>query len=143
MSSTGIISRVIAPVTGEGESKRKASSDIGSMPGVESTTRTVYGKITEVDAERALVKIRELHSETMVASAGWVPLGHTPREIAERWGKLKKGQIVSVQYRGPTAADALATIIREPGEDLTEEPLEKNEMSQGLYRIFGPGIGIG
>jgi len=141
--STGTISRVLAPITSHQEKQRSIEQGAIAQPGLEHTLRSVYGKISEVHTDQALIKARELYSNTSISGGQWIPLNHSVREIAERWGKLKKGQIVYIQYRGPAGADATATIIKEAGEDMSEEKQVENTMSQNCYRIFGPGVGLG
>jgi len=142
MSSTGSVSKVSAAITIGGEISRQRQADIDT-PDLEGQNKTVYGKITKVDKDQALVYVDSLYGDSKVANGRAIPINHSPREIAERWGKVKKGMIVLVQYTGPTGADASATIIKERGEDMVETKQEENSISQGLYRVFAPGIGIG
>jgi hypothetical protein len=141
MSSTGVISKVGAPVTSGGESARQLEKAVAGDAG--NTIHTVYGKIVKVDSGKPLIQVRNLQSGAMLAGSRFMPVNHSVREIAERWGKLKKGMKVLVQYTGPDQGDASAWIIKDADETLMEDSLEENTISMGLYKIFAPGIGIG
>jgi len=141
--STGTVSKVMAPTSGYQEKQKSIEQSMMAQPGLQQGLRSVYGKITKVHDTKAMVKAIEINTNTPVANDNWIVLNHSVREIAERWGKIRKGQIVYVQYRGPDGASATGNIVKEQGEELDEEPLVENTMSRGLFRIFGPGCGFG
>jgi len=143
MGSAGYTRRPVVPTTATAEAARRRVIETSGQPGSLSGVRIAYGKITKVDPEKALIKAVELQSGAPASNGKWIVLAHSPREIAERWGKVKKGWVVQIQYTGPDGGNAIATIIKEPGENITDAKLEENSILQGLYKIFGPGIGIG
>ena len=79
----------------------------------------------------------------VLANNKYIPLIHSPTEIIERWGTIRKGMRVKVQYTGPDGARADATIIGLESEKNMNTPFFENTIAQGVYKIFGPGIGIG
>ena len=135
--------RSMTPTTVRGEEARKASTKMAGELGAPRGVRIAYGRITKVHNEKALIKAVEVLDNSPAANGKWMVLAHSPREIAERWGEVKRGWIVSIQYTGADGSNALATIIKESGESISDAGLEENKMEQGLFRIFAPGIGIG
>jgi len=132
-----------ATTTHEAETRRQTDLQAGSLPTSSSILQAAYGKITKIDSQQPLVQIVDLQDGTPLANGGWVPLNHSVREIAERWGKVRKGMVVYVQFSGQEGGNATATIIKEKGESVATEKLTENIMSRGLYKIFSPGVGIG
>lgn len=143
MSSTGIITKVISPTTNLGEATRQAERSAIGSAGLGGVVQTVYGKIVKIDPSKPLIQVKELNGGTVIAGGRFIPVNHSVREIAERWGKLKKGMKVLVQYSGPDQGNASAWIIKDADETLAEDSLEDNSISMGLYKIFAPGIGLG
>lgn len=137
--STGSTAKGRAATNIGTENKRIADISSIGQPGMAGGVRIAYATITKVDAEKALIKANEIGTNSPIGSGRWIPLSHSVKEIAERWGKLRKGFTVLVQYTGPDGSNSVATIIKDEYDHITDTDREENTMSQGCYRIFAPG----
>lgn len=143
MSSTGNPGRrVILPTTGFAEQHRQTEAAISSYPGLHEGIREAFGTITEVHPEKPMIVAHD-DSGSKISNGSFIPLAHGTLEIAERWGTIRRGMRIRVQYSGPDGSNSFATIIGLEGERNVNTPFESNEAEQGLSKIFAPGIGIG
>jgi len=142
MSSTGIISDVIAPTTSHRENQRKISSGMSSIPGLNEGVRSVSGTIRQIHEEKPRLVKAYGDDGAPIADDNWIELNHSAQEIAEKWGTVRMGFRVRVSFIGPAGASANATIIGVEQEDV-KEPHIPNEVSRGMYALFAPGIGVG
>ena len=138
MSSSGNISKVFNPTTITAENKRQVSNSLLSLPGVQEQLRRVQGIVIEVHSKLPrLVKAKQTNG-TPIANGNWILLNHSAQEIAEKWGTVRLGFKVVVNYSGPAGGNADATIVSTEGKEVNEPP-QSNEASRGLYYIFAPG----
>jgi hypothetical protein len=144
MSSTGTVSSVMsgAPQTGLQEDLRTTSNQAASMPGLDSSIKTIQGVITAVHDSLPRIKAHTDIGEA-IANGSWITLDHSLSDIVERFGKLRKGLRVRVSYTGPDGGQASATIIGVENEQVGQGTQIENKIQKGLYAIFGPGIGLG
>jgi hypothetical protein len=145
MSSTGIISGVEqAPVTSRGQKDKDTEQSVASYPGIHEGIRQAFGFISKVHKEKPFIKAIDDQGQEM-AGGRWIPLNHSVQKIAEDFGEIgQRGRLrVLVTFSGPDGAGANATVIGDEGEKDGNKKRLPNRVSQGLYRIFAPGIGIG
>lgn len=137
--STGTVSKLIgAPTTITGESQRDTEKAISALPNMYDGLRQETATIREVHPEKPLVKIVTDKGFT-IGGGAWVPLSHSPADIAERWGRLRKGLRVSAIYSGPDGRGAIATIIGVEDDKEGDGTQLDNNIKEGLYEIFSPG----
>jgi len=140
MSSTGRRSKVIqGALTILGEENRKQSMETIGSPSLFETSRQVEGTIYKVHEEKLLIKVYETANGATIAGDNWIPVSHSPQEIAERFGTIRQGMSVLVSYEGPTGSNAIASIILNEQEKTGEEGFTSNKLRAGLYEIFKPG----
>lgn len=135
---SGYIQRTSAATTLRGEKNRKTENEVSSDF---SVVRTTYGIVSAVHPERVLIRAISSDGSPLIGD-NWIPLSHSPREIAERFGTVQKKMIVMIQYSGVGEDRAVATIVRESGEEIANLQ-EENKLQRGLFKIFAPGIGLG
>lgn len=123
-----------------GEEKRKDVAGELSTPSLADAPKTLIGTIYKVHDQYPLVKVYDSVDGTVVANDKWIPLSHSPREVAERFGTIRVGMKTSVTCYGPNGLNAFAYIIMEENEEIGEEEFVENEMETGLWEIFKPGI---
>lgn len=141
--STGIISKVISsPVSNNAETNREIQTGIASFPGLHDGVRQTFGYISELHPEKPLIKAYA-DDGTKIAHDKYIVLNHSTSEIAERWGTVRVGMRIKVEYTGPDGGGASATIVGLEGEKVAEEILIDNNIQRGLFAIFSPGIGLG
>jgi hypothetical protein len=142
MSSTGIIGRKnMMPTNSFAAQQSEIESGLISFPGLHEGIRQIFGTIYEIHPERPLIKAYT-DSGGDIANGDFISLNHSTQEIAEKFGKVRKGMRVNVLYTGPNGASANATIIGTEGERNINEPLVENTAERGLFAIFTPGIGV-
>ena len=141
MSSTGRVSKVqSSPLTSLGEERRQDDVDKTASPSVFEVSREIEGTIYKVHDEKLLVKVYDTADGSVVANNQWIPLSHSPQEIAERFGTIRPGMIARIVFRSPDGLNARATIIYNEQEKVGEEEFSMNEMETGLFEIFKPGM---
>lgn len=140
---SGTISRVGgSPTTGLGESFRQTDSAFSALPGPQEQTRQEVGIVDTVHP--SLPRLVKAHSQNGGAIAGgsWIELNHSADEIAEKYGTVRVGFKIRVLLTGSLGGNsANATIIGTEDQSLSDPPIP-NEVDQGLFAIFAPGIGI-
>ena len=140
--STGIISKtIILPTTEHAERIRSTESGIASYPGMHEGVRQEYGTIFDIHAERRMIRAFA-DDGSPIANGRFVPLNHGSLEIAERWGTIRKGMRVLINFTGPDGSRANATITELENERNLNKPFSSNTAQRGLFRIFAPGIGL-
>jgi len=139
MSSTGGFSRtIILPTTGNAEQGRNNEASQAGFPGLHEGVRMAYGTISEVHESRSLVKAYADDTHKL-ANGKWIPLCHSPREIAERFGKLKRGMRIICLFSGPDGSTAFGLVCGEEGEKNANTPVPPNNAQQRAHKIFGAG----
>ena len=140
--STGSVGRVIgAPPSAIVEQARLSQQDTAGFPGLLDGVRQVNATIKEVHPEKPLIKAFA-DDGVPVANGNWIPLNHSPADIAERWGKLRTGLRILANYSGPSGTGANATIVGEEDEIEGSGLQIENDIAEGLYYIFSPGSSV-
>lgn len=140
MSSSGRLSKVfVGPITSIGETQRQQELDKTASPSLFETIRETEAVINEVHEDLLLIKAYEADSGSVVANNRWIPLSHSPQEIAERFGTIRPGMVVKVSYQGADGLNARASIVYNEQEKTGEEEFSLNEIETGLFEIFKPG----
>ena len=143
MSSTGVISKTImTPISTHQEQSRATEAGISSSPGLHEGVRQTFATIYAIHPEKTLIKAYDDNGSN-IANDKWVPLNHSSREIAERFGTVRIGMRVMVSFTGPDGGSANAFIVGNEGEKNANEPQTENAAQRGMFRIFAPGSGIG
>jgi len=143
MSSSVSRSLVISsPTTLSGEKRREMSEEKLSSPGLINLPKQVYGSITEIHDTLPLIKAYDPNSGNSIAGNRWIPLIHSPEEIAERFGTIRIGMGVSVNSNGPGEMRAVAQIITNEYQNIAEDDVIPNTVELGLWEIFTPGAGL-
>ena len=140
MSSTGRKSKVMqGALTSIGEENRQRSVETIGSPSTFETARQIECTIYKVHEDKLLVKVYETMDGSSVSGDNWIPLAHSPQEIAERWGTIRQGMHALITYHGPYGGDAVAIITTNEEEKKGEEEFTLNELKAGLFEIFKPG----
>lgn len=140
MSSTGRLSKVfVGPITSIGEAKRGQELDKTASPSLFETVREIEAVVSEIHEDLLLVKAYEANTGSVVANNKWIPLSHSPQEIAERFGTIRPGMTVKVSYQGADGMNARASVVYNEQEKTGEEEFALNEIETGLFEIFKPG----
>lgn len=135
MSSTGVISKVKAATTLNGEMERQLTQDIGAAPGITEGARSEMGTISKVHPNYPRLVKAYADDGTPLANDSWIELNHSAQEIAERWGTVRLGFRVRVNFTGPAGSSADASIIGAEQESV-REPHVNNTATRGLWAIF-------
>lgn len=134
------VSKVFSgPLTSIGENRRQEQQDKTASPSLFETIREIDAIIYKIHEEKLLVKAYGAETGTAIANDNWIPLAHSPQEIAERFGTIRPGMVARVSYQGADGVNARATIIYNEKEKTGEEDFAMNELETGLYEIFKPG----
>lgn len=142
MSSTGIIRKPSLASNNFTQSVGKMEAADTAFPGLHEGLRMTEGTIYQIHQDRPMVKAFA-DDRSPIANGKWIVLCHSPREIAERFGTLKKGMRLFVLFSGPDGGRAIGFICGEESEKNMNTPVLPNEISRGMFRVFAPGIGIG
>jgi len=138
MSSTGRVSKVFnGPITSIGEDQRQESIDKAASPSLFETVREVDAVIKEVHEKKLLVKVYATGSAAVVANNQWIPLSHSPQEIAERFGTIRVGMTVRVSYQGPSGLNARAVVVLNEKEKHHNIIYTRNALMDMLDLGFG------
>jgi hypothetical protein len=142
--SSGIIgSAGGCSTTGVGEDLRQLDTSVQSFPSSSEQTRQIVGVVGEVHPENPrFVKAYE-PSGAMICEGNWIELNHSADELAERYGTVRAGFKLRVTIWGAGTGIAGNAIIIGTEDSFISEPYTNNEVEQGLYQIFNPGIGVG
>ena len=133
------ISKVFYPLTSIGEEKRQMEIDKFAAPSLFENTREIEGVIYEVHETKLLIKAYNSVDGSVVANNNWIPLTHSPQEVAERFGTIRQGMVATIRFQGVSGLNARATIIFNEQEKVGEEDFAANELETGLFEIFKPG----
>jgi hypothetical protein len=123
-----------------GEQQRQLQQGISHLPDSSSAIKQMYGIIIDIDPANPLIKARTPEGRA-IADGQWIPLNYSVDEIVERFGTIRKGMNVLVQYTGPSGSSASAFIVGNEGEQLASGTLLENKINKGMYALFYPGIG--
>lgn len=132
---------ILAPTTKTAQRHKDVEFSQKQFPGTLSGLRQSFGIIREVHPSQLMIKGYEINGVSL-ANDKWIPLNHTPLEIAERFGTVRPGMKLLVNYSGADGSSANAFIIGvEDDEQYGQSTFSSNNAERGSYRIFGPGIG--
>lgn len=136
MSSAGIISPVMSPMTIFTENQRLDAQ----LPELATAyTKQIRGRIKEASEEDLYVTVTDMNGMP-VGGGKKLPLIHSPDEIRQQFGTVRNGMLVEVTYQGPDVSHASVRII---GDENTQGPEDKpleNNLKRNVYAIFSPGI---
>jgi len=143
MSSTGTVNRrVIAGTTLMSERQRSVDGEMVSNPAMLEGLHAQFGNISEVHPAMSWVKAKDNKGIPIGDPRKWIPLNHSAKELAERFGKVTIGMRVLVIYKGPNVKDASAFIVAETAIKKPVANFVPNVASIGIQKIFPPGSGI-
>ena len=109
---------------------------------VDQGLRRAFGEITSVLPGKGMVKVR-LDGGHMAAGGAYLRVITPPKDITLRWGTLRAGLKVIVNYTGDVETDGYIDVIGdEEDQSPGTAPLLDNNVTKGLYQIFTPGNGV-
>ena len=106
------------------------------------TLQMTLGKVTEVDEEKRVVRVKILESGKMLgySEGSWFHIINSWADIKNRFGDIKKGFWVRIWWKGGSVPTNpwVEVIADETVKFRTYTPIEDGKV--GVYKIFSPGI---